>query len=684
MVFVFVVIFVIFFIIFFSVFDHQSNFITIYQFKIFSNQYIKISCIKYDAMAITGLELQYMINHITKMASGYYVSNIYGINTTSLLFKLHHTEKPDIYLVVSTFGIWTTNTKITNIEHNKLLKRLRSDLIRSKFLSISQIELERIAYITFHNHENEIKLIVEFFGGGNIILCNNEMKILAMLHSVNVRHRQLRIGVKYEDPPKNCLNILELDKGQLFNDISKATITVGKFIGRTYGITSKYLDIIFTTSKINPLTLCNELNSKEITSVFNAINEIVDNVIKGKHDPAVIKVNNNELDIITIKKNSNNIIKSMCDFNDCLDFVFTKKFIENKEAIKTTDIENKSNELRNKIREQSNAINIVKTKSMEISELARSLSRGIKDGIVYITNPNIVKILNKHKANITYEKGIKILKINNKKIKLKDNISLHAIISLLYDEAKKQIKAIDSIENIKINTEKQLSELECKSVKIKTDISFSKIRKKKWFERYRWCYTREGLLAVGGRDASSNSAIIRKHLTKNDIVFHADIFGSPFFVLKNGASASTETRTEVANITACFSRAWRESTYGLNVYWVYPSQIRKSAPSGQFLSKGSFSIEGKRNYVSISKLELAIGIGNIDDNVVAITGSPNTIMARCKNYVIIAPNGEEISETTKKIKHEFSKIYSAKNITLDDIIKCMPSGKSHMVKTKMI
>ena len=39
-------------------------------------------------------------------------------------------------------------------------------------------------------------------------------------------------------------------------------------------------------------------------------------------------------------------------------------------------------------------------------------------------------------------------------------------------------------------------------------------------------------LAIGGRDAASNSAVVRKHLVKNDKIFHGDIFGSPFFILK--------------------------------------------------------------------------------------------------------------------------------------------------------
>jgi len=623
-----------------------------------------------------------MANYITNIASGYYVSNVYSIDINSLLFKLHHTEKPDIYLVLSTFGIWITHTKITNIEHNKLLKRLRIDLIRSKFVEISQIELERIAYIIFHNHGKEIKLIIEFFGTGNIVLCNNEMKILAILHSVNVRHRQLRIGMMYEQPPKNCLNILELGKTKLLDGITNITGPIGKFIGKTYGVPTKYITIIFAMAKIDSQTPCADLKKEEIDIICSAINKTLDAVIKGKHDPVIIQDDDNTLDVIPIKTDSSNIIKNMHDFNDGLDFIFTKKFIESNESIKTTNVENKCNELRNKIREQSNAIKIVKTKSSEISELAKDLSRSIKNGILHITDPNINHVLNEHKSNIIYEKGVQILKISNEKIKLRENISLHAIISLLYDEAKKQIKAIESIESIRNNTEKKIMELENQSVKIKKTVSFSKIRKKKWFERYRWFYTQDGLLAIGGRDASSNSIIIRKHLAKEDIVFHADIFGSPFFILKDGINASADAIIEVANITACFSRAWRESTYGLNVYWVNPSQVKKSAPSGQFLSKGSFTIEGKRNYLAVSELELAIGVIDVDGYAIVISGSPKTIMNKCKNYVIIAPSGDEVSDIAKKIKHELLKIDSVNDVTLDDLIRSIPSGKSHIVKMK--
>lgn len=62
-------------------------------------------------------------------------------------------------------------------------------------------------------------------------------------------------------------------------------------------------------------------------------------------------------------------------------------------------------------------------------------------------------------------------------------------------------------------------------------------RPRRWFEKFRWFHTSEGLLAIGGRDAGTNSLLVRRHLAAEDLVFHAEIPGSPFFVLKGGGRA---------------------------------------------------------------------------------------------------------------------------------------------------
>ena len=143
-------------------------------------------------MSLSGIELRYLKNEISNKTRDYYVSNIYGITKNSLLFKLHHPEKPDVMLMLSTSGMWLSSVKIEQIENNRIQKRLRSDLLRLKLNKIEQIGSERVVYLKFSGFDKEFILVGEFFADGNIILCNNELKILALLHSIDVRHRKLR------------------------------------------------------------------------------------------------------------------------------------------------------------------------------------------------------------------------------------------------------------------------------------------------------------------------------------------------------------------------------------------------------------------------------------------------------------------------------------------------------------
>ena len=58
--------------------------------------------------------------------------------------------------------------------------------------------------------------------------------------------------------------------------------------------------------------------------------------------------------------------------------------------------------------------------------------------------------------------------------------------------------------------------------------------KREWYEKFRWFISSEGFLVIGGRDATSNEIVIKKHADKNDLVFHTDIKGSPFHLSKQG------------------------------------------------------------------------------------------------------------------------------------------------------
>ena len=109
-------------------------------------------------MTLAGIELRYLVDQISKQVQDYYISNIYGITKDSILFKLHHTEKSDLFMMISTSGVWLTAVKIEQVEPNRLLKRLRSDLLRLKLKKIEQIGSERIAYFIFEGFGKEFVL----------------------------------------------------------------------------------------------------------------------------------------------------------------------------------------------------------------------------------------------------------------------------------------------------------------------------------------------------------------------------------------------------------------------------------------------------------------------------------------------------------------------------------------------
>lgn len=629
-------------------------------------------------MPLAGIELRYLVDQITKEVQDYYVSNIYGITKDSILFKLHHTEKPDIFMMISTFGVWLTSVKIDQMEPNRLQKRLRNDLLRLKLKKIEQIGAERVAYFTFTGFNKEFIIVGEFFGDGNILLCNNQMKILALQHSIDVRHRKLGVGLEYVSPPKIGLDIFNISESD-FDELKKSDLVCAKWIGRTLGLPKKYAEGIFEIAKVDSKKICKELTNEEIKKIYDATKKIVTDVITGKHEPIIVRNEKTEVLPINLSRIGEDVTQ-VNSFIEGLDIVFTENLVEAGKSNQSSSAEKKIKELESQIAEQEKAIETVKEKSNYITKVANLLFEMVSRGILSIEDPKAQDILTDVNSKFTREKGISLIIIHDQKIQINSKSPLQSIASVLFNEAKRQSGAIKSIELIKEKTLEKLENLQNKTELEKNIVIVSDIRKKNWYERYRWFFTSDGLLAIGGRDAASNSAVVRKHLGKNDKIFHGEIHGSPFFILKNAEDPPISSINEIAHATACFSRAWREGMHGLKTYWVNPEQVKKSAPSGQFLPKGSFTIEGKRNFIGVPSLRLAVGIIPHEEHYLLTCGPPEPIKKNSICYAIIEPHGSEMVDTAKKIKMEFAKLEEeiSKNITIDEFVRVLPAGQSQI------
>ena len=128
--------------------------------------------------------------------------------------------------------------------------------------------------------------------------------------------------------------------------------------------------------------------------------------------------------------------------------------------------------------------------------------------------------------------------------------------------------------------------------------------KKRWFDRFRWFYTSDQVLVIGGRDAGQNEELIRKYLEGGDTFVHADVHGASVVVVKG----KTKDMDEVARFAAAYSGAWRAGFASADVYAARPDQVSKTAESGEYLSRGSFVVRGERQWFHDVPLEVVIGL----------------------------------------------------------------------------
>ena len=192
-----------------------------------------------------------------------------------------------------------------------------------------------------------------------------------------------------------------------------------------------------------------------------------------------------------------------------------------------------------------------------------------------------------------------------------------------------------------------------------------KVRKKEWYEKFRWFYTSEGFLVIGGRDATTNEVIIKKHADKEDIVFHTELSGSPFVVIKSSGGGTSEiSLDETAQFTACYSKAWKAGRSVADVFHIAPEQVSKEAPAGEYIMKGAFMIYGKKAFITA---QLRLFIGKMSDGKI-MAGPESAVKKHCELYVEIQQGDDKTSSLAKKIKAKLNAD------DLDDIIKVLPQG----------
>ncbi|KAL9031541.1 MAG: hypothetical protein Q9196_000436 [Gyalolechia fulgens] len=184
-----------------------------------------------------------------------------------------------------------------------------------------------------------------------------------------------------------------------------------------------------------------------------------------------------------------------------------------------------------------------------------------------------------------------------------------------YDQKKtaalKEQKTIQSSTKALKSTEKKVN------ADLKKGLSQEKqvlrpVRKQLWFEKFHFFISSECYLVLGGKDAQQNEILYKRYLKKGDIYIHADLHGAASVVIKNKPGHLNDpippsTLSQAGSFSVATSSAW-DSKAVMSAWWVHPNQISKTAPTGEYLTTGSFAIRGEKNYLPPAHLLLGFGV----------------------------------------------------------------------------
>lgn len=623
--------------------------------------------------SLSGLEFRVLSRELSSALSGTYVSNIYSIGESQLLRMKRPSGEEDsrdeVSLVLSPkLGAWVTRSPV-RVETTEFTSRLRSYLLRARLVSVSQLDLDRVLSLKFRGkgEDSSYDLILEMMPPGNLVLTDGKGDVALALREVRSESRRVVKGQRYLPPAQGKVSIESLTLDELGRALSGER-TVGRALGRSLSIPRRYVEEILARTS-HAQADSSALSQEEAERLYGAIRGLAEGLERPA--PSLVKSEDGTLEVMVTKPQKLEVIERAQDLSTLLDKVLLPQLLAGEEkAPRTGGDEAEAHERR--VQEYKATLAGLESKRQAFARLSAELrelaprARAAVDG--------------EEAAGIA--KGTKLLPADL--AEALPNLAEKgpaSVSSAIFDRAKKADAQAREVEEAIKGVEAKLKR-ESGKVEAKRPRTVSLARAKKdWYEKFRWFFTTGGKLAIGGRDAQSNTALIRRHVEASDTVYHADLFGSPFFVLKGGRDQTDEEVKEVAKATVTFSSAWKTGLGAADAYWVEPSQVGAAGPSGEYLAHGSFAIKGKKNFVNKNPVEVSVGV---DESGRVVSGPEEAVMRMAKAHVAVIPSRDKPSDTAKKIAHELGAYLDpGVKVTVDDVLRMLPAGGGKVVRRRV-
>lgn len=587
---------------------------------------------------------------------GLRLSNIYDLTPKLFILKLAKPDSKAFLLLEPGIRLHTTNfAREKPPAPSPFVSKLRKHLRTRRLVKVQQLGIDRVVDFLFTAGDEDYHIILELYAQGNLLFTDKNYQILALLRS-HTFEEEVKYG-KGEIYPFTHAAGLIFERPLSIEEIQESLKKMSESEKNKKGSSYKqvlcqlqpYMHFPFADHCLKIAGCANgnkkiekfdeQILEKAILEAHRVVGALDAGDIKGVLSFEVkngIKVYQ-EFSPIQFAQYKEEGLETVENFDKAIDLFFS--VVEKQKADVNTEKQEKEIwKKKNKMQEdqerrlaglQNEQVSsqikakVIECYINEIDNLFNILKNCLHTGVNWDELFRMI-IEEKHRGN-PYAKIVKKLKLEKNRVDVilqdqdtEENLTIELDITKnafqnardYYDNkrasAVKEVKTKDHITKIVKQADKKAqAELEKQQMKIGTGVRA--IRKVYWWEKFNWCISSENYLIISGKDAQQNEMIVKKYMKKGDIYVHADMHGASSTVIKNptGLPVPQKTLEEAGTYCVCLSSAWNNKVIQA-AWWVYSNQVSKTAPTGLYLSQGSFMIRGKKNFLHPAKLEMSV------------------------------------------------------------------------------
>jgi len=639
----------------------------------------------------TSFDVAAVVRELRETVLGSRVSNVYQLNSKTLLFKLHKPDNPALRLVLEA----GKRLHLTSYIMEKPLvppafcMALRKYLRNGVLTSIEQYEFERVVIFCFNTRIGVLRLALELFGEGNIILVSEKDEILHALTYKRMRDRNILRGEAFVFAPPSGRNPFKVSLKEFREELRDfGDVEVVRALARFLSIGGVHAEEVLLRTGVDKTKPCNTLSESEVDAIFNGLQALLSQILRGRLEPCVVlDESGGFVDVVPFRLRRYEGFKHQPygSFNEALDEYYVRVAAVERAAagLEVEELRREAERLGRIIESQEKALAEAEAKAESgrrigdaiyahaggLQTLLDRFLAGKKGGKEW--NVIVSEVLAEKRSGLKpsafFEafdvKGLVVyVCVDGLRFGLDLREKLFDDAGRFYERSKRAKQKSAGAKAALEETRKKLAEVEAKigvaealerakPAEAVEELVKRKIKRKEWFEKFRWFVSSDGFLVVAGKDAVSNEVLVKKYAEPSDVVFHADVVGAPFVVVKTGGKEPSEqVLREAAEFAAAFSRGWREGFASADVYWVNPNQLSKGGPSGERVPRGAFVVTGKRSWLRGVPLKIAIGIAVKENGEISFVGGPvDAVRAKAKAYLVVAPGDQSGKELFKRI-----------------------------------